>query len=40
MGVDGRLYAVVFTMRGEIMRVISFRPADEKERMRYDSEEA
>jgi len=30
-GADGKLYAVVFTMRGDITWIISFRRAHEKE---------
>jgi uncharacterized DUF497 family protein len=33
---SGLLYQVTFTMRGNVMRVISFRRAHEKERKYYD----
>jgi uncharacterized DUF497 family protein len=35
---DGRLYAVVVTPRGEDLRVISFRKANRKETERYGKE--
>ncbi len=34
--IDGRLYMLVFTMRGRVMRVISLRKANLKEMRRYD----
>ena len=34
-GFDGRLYVVVFTMRGDTTWIISFRRAHEKERRSY-----
>jgi uncharacterized protein len=36
---DGRLYAVVVTPRGENLRVISFRKANRKEAIRYGEKE-
>ncbi len=33
---EGRLYQVVFTVRNDLMRIISFRKANNKERARYD----
>ncbi len=35
----GKLYVVVFTYRGELMRIISFRRANERERKRYEKKE-
>jgi uncharacterized protein len=34
--IDGKAYCVVFTMRGETMRLISFRRAHSKEMRRHD----
>ena len=33
--IDGRLHVLVFTMRGEVMRVISLRKANAREVRRY-----
>lgn len=32
---EGRLYAVSFTVRGDVIRVISFRKANKRERKKY-----
>lgn len=37
--VNGRLLHVVYTMRGETRRLISARPANRKERLRWQSRE-
>lgn len=37
--IDGKGYCVVFTRRGEVMRLISFRRAHEKEMRRYERSE-
>lgn len=37
-GPDGKPYSVVFTMRGEVMWIISFRRAHAKELRRYAEE--
>ena len=34
--IEGRLFAVTFTMRGEVIRIISARKANTRERRRYD----
>ena len=34
--IDGRLFALTFTMRGEIIRIISARKANKRERKLYD----
>lgn len=34
--IDGRLHVLVFTMRGEVFRVISLRKANSREVKRYD----
>ena len=34
--IEGRLYAVAYTVRGGIVRLISARKANERERRRYD----
>ena len=34
--IEGRLFAVAYTRRGKIIRLISARKANERERMRYD----
>ena len=34
--IGGKLYALVFTMRGSALRVISLRRANRKERSRYE----
>lgn len=34
--IGARLHVVVYTMRGEVLRVISFRKANDKEIERYD----
>jgi uncharacterized DUF497 family protein len=36
--VHGRVYVVVFTMRGEVMRVISMRAANRQEFQRYEAQ--
>jgi uncharacterized DUF497 family protein len=36
--VAGRVYVVVFTMRGEVMRVISMRAANRQEFQRYEAQ--
>ncbi len=36
MADEDKLYAVTFTLRGNIIRVISFRRANERERRSYD----
>ena len=38
MGVTGRLLVVVYTWRGEDIRVISVRPAESHEREQYEAE--
>lgn len=35
-GQDGKPYSVAFTLRGDVLRVISFRRAREKERKLYE----
>ena len=40
MGPDGKPYAVVFTVRGEVTWIISFRRAHAKEWRRYAKKEA
>lgn len=37
--VNGRLLHVVYTMRGDTYRIISARPANRKERLRWQSRE-
>ena len=37
-GTDGKPYVVVFTMRGEVFWIISFRRAHDRERKSYDTE--
>ena len=37
-GLDGKLYSIVYTMRGETMWIISFRRAGPKEWRRYAKE--
>lgn len=34
--IEGRLFAVTFTMRDEVIRIISARKANKRERKRYD----
>ena len=34
--IEGRLFALTFTMRGEVIRIISARKANKRERKRYD----
>ena len=34
--VEGRLHAMIFTRRGQSVRVISFRKANDRERRRYE----
>jgi uncharacterized DUF497 family protein len=34
--IDGRLHVLAFTMRGQVLRAISLRKADERERRRYE----
>lgn len=34
--IEGRLFAVTFTMRGEVIRIISARKANKREKKRYD----
>ncbi|MEP0321525.1 BrnT family toxin [Bauldia litoralis] len=34
--IDGRIHALIFTMRGEAVRVISLRKANDRERRRYE----
>jgi uncharacterized DUF497 family protein len=34
--VEGRLYAVAYTLRGEVIRLISARKANEREQRQYD----
>jgi uncharacterized DUF497 family protein len=34
--IDGELYAVVYTSRGRVIRLISARKANDRERMKYD----
>ena len=36
--IDGRLYMLVFTMRGDMVRAISLRKANLKEVRRYDEQ--
>jgi len=36
--IEGRLFVVTFTMRGEVVRIISARKANGRERRRYDQE--
>ena len=36
--VDGRVYVVVFTMRGDVMRAISMRAANRKEFQQYEAQ--
>jgi len=36
--IDGRLYCVIYTQRGETMHVISLRKANRREVKRYDEE--
>ena len=38
MGAAGRLLVVVYTWRGENVRIISARPAEARERKEYDEE--
>ena len=35
-----RLYAVTFTLRGDVMRIISFRKANNREGKKYEKEKA
>ncbi len=35
--IEGRLYVVVSTMRGEFIRIVSTRKADERERVLHDN---
>lgn len=37
---NGRLHAIVFTMRSKTLRVISLRKANKRERNRYEKKEA
>jgi hypothetical protein len=34
--IDGELFAVVYTVRGSMIRLISARKANDRERMKYD----
>lgn len=34
--IDGRLFVVAYTLRGEVIRLISARKANERERRQYD----
>jgi uncharacterized DUF497 family protein len=34
--IEGRLFAVTFTIRGEVIRIILARKANKRERKRYD----
>jgi uncharacterized DUF497 family protein len=34
--IEGRLYAVAYTLRGKIIRLISARKANEREKRKYD----
>jgi hypothetical protein len=34
--IDGELFAVVYTLRGSMIRLISARKANDRERMKYD----
>lgn len=36
MPMDGKLYAVTFTIRGDVVWIISFRRANKRERRKYD----
>lgn len=36
--IDGRLYCVVFTQRGNVMQIISMRKANRREVKRYEDE--
>lgn len=36
--IDGRLYCVVFTQRGDVMHIISMRKANRREVKRYEDE--
>lgn len=36
--IEGRLFAVAYTMRGETIRIISARKANERERRKYDEQ--
>ena len=36
--IDGRLHLLVFTMRGDVLRAISLRKANARERKRYDEQ--
>ena len=38
VGADGKPYVVVFTIRGEVFWIISFRRARDRERKSYDKE--
>ena len=38
MGATGRLLVVVYTWRGEVIRIISARPAEPHEREEYEAE--
>lgn len=35
--IEGRLFAVAYTMRGEAIRIMSARKANKRERRRYDA---
>ena len=35
--IEGRLFNVVYTMRGDVIRIISARKANQRERRRYDA---
>lgn len=34
--IDGRIWMVIFTMRGEVIRIVTWRPAKRKERGLYE----
>ena len=34
---NGRIYAMIFTRRGQAVRIISFRKANDRERRRYEN---
>lgn len=36
---EGRVLAVAFTLRGNVLRIVSFRPASRRERRRYGPQE-
>lgn len=36
--IDGRLFAIAYTTRGETIRIISARKANDRERMRYETQ--